>query len=59
MKKQVKKLVLAKETVRNLGVKSLDQVVGGSVLPMFACGTDTCESCKYCLPEPISYDYNC
>ncbi|HEX3556150.1 MAG TPA: class I lanthipeptide [Thermoanaerobaculia bacterium] len=53
MKKQMKKLVLAKETLRSLGVKSLEQVAGGSALPMFACASETCASCRYCVDEPI------
>jgi hypothetical protein len=30
MKKQIKKLVLAKETLRNFAAEDLDQVLGGS-----------------------------
>ncbi len=45
MKKQVKKMVLAKETVRSLEMVTLNEVVGG---------TDTCTgagSCHFCLPS--------
>ena len=60
MKKQVKKLVLAKETLRELGAFTLGKVAGGSALPQFHCGPDTYDnSCHICLPEPISYDTNC
>jgi hypothetical protein len=49
MKKQVKKLVLAKETVRSLHNVVLGQVVGDSEYP-FYCNTDTFYvSCnRYC-----------
>ena len=59
MKKQVKKLVLSKETLRSLEVVTLNEVVGGSALPMFACGGGTGGSCNICDPEPISADTNC
>ena len=59
MKKTVKKLVLSKETLRSLEVVTLSEVVGGSVLPMFACGGGTGGSCHICDPEPISADTNC
>ena len=60
-KKTVKKLVLSKETVRSLEVVTLNGVVGGSALPMFACGSATCGggSCDICDPEPISANTNC
>jgi len=49
MKKQVKKLVLAKETVRSLEVVTLPEVVGGN-------GSFTCDagSCRICLPDSIN-----
>jgi hypothetical protein len=58
MKKKAKKLVLTKETLRSLEVVTLNEVVGGSVLPMFACGGGTA-SCDICDPEPISAETNC
>ena len=58
MKKKTKKLVLTRETVRSLEVVALNEVVGGSALPMFACGGGT-HSCDICDPEPISADTNC
>jgi hypothetical protein len=42
MKKQVKKLVLAKETVRYLGELTLRKAAGGS--------TDEFWSCRICYP---------
>jgi hypothetical protein len=53
MKKQVKKLVLAKETVRNLERLTLSKVAGGAtVTDCNACTYDN--SClRYCLDEPI------
>ncbi len=54
MKKQVRKLTLAKETVRNLNEAMLSEIAGGSNL-YGACSTDTyynsCE--RFCLDEPI------
>lgn len=50
MKKQVKKLALAKETLRNL--EALREVRGGSP-------TDQFWSCRVCDLEPISPDTNC
>jgi hypothetical protein len=50
MKKQAKKMVLAKETVRSLD--ALREVRGGSP-------TDQFWSCRVCYPEPISPDTNC
>jgi hypothetical protein len=60
MKKQVKKLVLAKETVRNLG-GGLRRVCGGTLGytdPGVCGGPNTYyNSClRYCLPEPIRED---
>jgi hypothetical protein len=49
MKKQTKKLVLAKETVRSLQDGALGKVAGGE-------SVSTCDffSCiRYCLDEPI------
>ena len=54
MKKTVKKFVLSKETLRRLEVVTLNEVVGGSALPMFHCGgTQGGNSCDICDPEPI------
>ena len=52
MKKQMKKLVLAKETVRSLENAVMRQAVGGD-------STNLCyptmynSYCRYCLDEPI------
>jgi hypothetical protein len=51
MKKKVKKLVLAKETVRSLEVVALNGVVGGS---NFGFGCDGTGSCRICLPDSIN-----
>jgi hypothetical protein len=48
MKKQVKKMVLAKETVRSLEVAVMAEVVGGS---NFGNGCDGTGSCRICLPD--------
>lgn len=58
MKKQVKKLVLARETVRNLQDAALGRVAGGSLYPQ--CPTYY-NSCDYyiCVEEYISYQTNC
>jgi hypothetical protein len=52
-KKAVKKLVLAKETVRNLEKLTLSEVVGGAtVTDCNACTYDN--SCqRFCLDEPL------
>jgi hypothetical protein len=54
---KVKKLVLAKETVRRLEDMTLDRAAGGAT--QYCQNTDVCtydNSCKvFCLPEPISY----
>jgi hypothetical protein len=51
MKKQVKKLVLSKETVRRLMAADLMGVAGGTD----SANTPTIGSCgaKFCLDEPI------
>jgi hypothetical protein len=48
MKKQVKKLVLAKETVRSLATFDLRDVAGGYT------ASATCDSCgvRFCQREP-------
>jgi hypothetical protein len=52
MKKQMKKLVLAKETVRGLENTVMGQVVGGD-------STNLCyptfynSQCRFCVDEPI------
>jgi hypothetical protein len=49
MKKQAKKLALAKETVRDLQERALGQVAGGE-------SVSTCDfySCiRFCLDEPL------
>lgn len=47
MKKRVKKLVLAKETVRSIEVeKTLNEVVGGSAETCTGAG-----SCRFCVPS--------
>jgi hypothetical protein len=51
MKKQAKKLKLAKETVRNLEPSSLDRIVGGT------CSTN--ESLSGCGPLKTDTCYNC
>jgi hypothetical protein len=51
-KKTVKKLVLAKETVRSLEVTTLIKVAGGSP-------TDEVASCIICYEEPISVAGEC
>jgi hypothetical protein len=58
MKKQsVKKLVLAKETLRDLEALTLGRVAGGSLYPQ--CPTYY-NSCGYiCQEEYISYNTNC
>lgn len=43
MKKQVKKLVLAKETVVGLELKALGRLAGGTI-PSVECGTGACGS---------------
>ncbi len=56
MKKKAKKLVLAKETLRNLGAKDLAQIAGG-VGPTDSCsGCDPIhtETCFHCPREPQS-----
>jgi hypothetical protein len=45
-KKSIKKLVLAKETVRSLEVVTLNEVVGGSDLTCTGAG-----SCRFCNPS--------
>ena len=53
MKKQVKKLVLAKETVRSLENEAVRQVAGGD-------STNLCyptfynSYCRFCVDEPIT-----
>jgi hypothetical protein len=51
MKKQVKKLVLAKETLRRLMAGDLIDVAGGSI----TINSPTYASCgeRFCLDEPI------
>jgi hypothetical protein len=51
MKKQMKKLVLSKETVRSLVAGDLMDVAGGS----FTINSPTYGSCgaRFCLDEPI------
>jgi hypothetical protein len=50
MKKQIRKLVLSKETVRRLEDDGLTRrVVGGTLFHV----SDTCGSCPYCYEEPI------
>jgi len=48
MKKQIKKLVLAKETVRSLATFDLRDVAGGASI------SGTCNSCgvRFCQREP-------
>jgi hypothetical protein len=55
MKKQVKKLVLAKETVRSLSAVNLREAAGGSVggNTCAGCPTNDGNSCRICLDEPI------
>jgi hypothetical protein len=55
MKKQVKKLVLAKETVRNLTSVDLREVTGGITWDAMTCGCGT-HSCRICNVEET---YNC
>jgi hypothetical protein len=50
MKKQAKKLVLAKETVKTLGTSALRDAKGASGLGA-TCNPNTGLSCKYCLDE--------
>lgn len=53
MKKQIKKLKLAKDTVRDLSAGHLREVAGGTM------GTPSCytyygeNSCRICVDEPI------
>jgi hypothetical protein len=55
MKKQVKKLVLSKETVRSLENDVMGKVVGGD-------STNLCyptfynSYCRYCVDEPITVE---
>jgi hypothetical protein len=51
MKKQVKKLQLAKETVRELSAGILRDAVGGS--------GDGGNSCRWCVEEPILSMFDC
>lgn len=50
MKKQVKKLVLSKETLKRLATHDLKVIVGGSVS-----ASATCDSCgaRFCVDEPL------
>ncbi len=50
MKKKVKKLVVAKETLRSLRVTTLNEAVGGS---NYGFGCDGTGSCHICLPDSI------
>jgi len=50
MKKQVKKLVLAKETVRRLGDQDLTPAFGG----WGSTAMWTCDNIKYCANEPLT-----
>ncbi len=59
MKKQVKKLKLAKETLRNLELAALGRAVGGSVES--DCQTDAAyNSCaRYCQLDPATRTCYC
>jgi hypothetical protein len=57
-KREVKKLRLAKETLRKLETSVLRDVVGGATDLQctgqgYECNPLTGMSCRYCLPEPI------
>jgi len=54
MKKTVKKLTLAKETVRSLSAFDLLEAAGGTTwqATCAGCGTNGGDSCRYCLPQP-------
>jgi hypothetical protein len=57
-KKTLKKLVLAKETLRSLEESTLSKVVGGTYGT--ACYTEIFWSCRVCQEEPITYScYAC
>jgi hypothetical protein len=49
MKKQAKKLVLSKETLRSLAAQDLMNIAGGTS------ASATCASCgaKFCVDEPL------
>jgi mannose/fructose/N-acetylgalactosamine-specific phosphotransferase system component IID len=51
MKKQAKKLKLAKETVRGLQVGAMGQVAGASDYTNITCMFFSC--IRFCLDEPI------
>jgi hypothetical protein len=51
MKKSLKKLVLAKETVRKLSAVDLAKAAGGT-----SAGTHlTGDSCRICVDQPLTY----
>jgi hypothetical protein len=54
MKKRVKKLGLAKETVRALEVTWTLKEIGGGTDTASACHSFCNSACRYCLPEPIT-----
>jgi hypothetical protein len=54
MKKQVKRLVLAKETVRTLGTSALSDAKGASGEGI-TCNPATGLSCKYCTDLPTEF----
>jgi hypothetical protein len=54
MKKQVKKLVLAKETVRSLENAAMRQIAGGEASGVTVCYPTFYNSfCRFCVDEPL------
>jgi len=51
MKKQAKKLVLAKETVRNLSGVDLREAAGGTTWQTTCAGCPQTNSCRFCDPD--------
>ena len=58
MKKKTKKLVLAKETLRDLEALTLSRVAGGSLNPQCPTYYNSCDWYR-CEEEYISYNTNC
>jgi hypothetical protein len=53
MKKQPKKLVLAKETVRSLENAAMRQIVGGDSTVTACYPTFYNSFCRFCVDEPL------
>ncbi len=53
MKKQTKKLVLSRETMRRLAEADLNEVAGGGTGLGYECNPLTGMPCRFCDPESI------